>query len=71
MLGNLIAAAESSGSAMTMTEFLATGSEVAQWLWSQTGIVSSTAMSNPMIAVPFYIFIAGASIGFFGRLLHL
>lgn len=69
MAGRLISATEASG--MTLTQFLSNGSEVAQWLWGQAGTVSSTVMNNPMLAVPFYIFVAGAAIGFFGRLLHL
>lgn len=69
MSGNLMLAAETS--TMTLTQFLSNGSEVAQWLWGQAGTVSGTVMENPMLAVPFYIFIAGAAIGFFGRLLHL
>lgn len=69
MAGRLISATEASG--MTLTQFLSNGSEVAQWLWEQAGTVSSTVMNNPMLAVPFYIFVAGAAIGFFGRLLHL
>lgn len=70
MLGKLIAAAET-GSGMTMTQFLSNASEVGTWLWGQVGTVSSTVMNNPMLSVPFYIFIIGAGVGLFGRLLHV
>lgn len=69
MVRSLISATEASG--MTMTQFLSTGTEVAKWLFDQAGTVSGVVMSNPMIAVPFYIFVAGAAIGFFGRLIHI
>lgn len=69
MVGNLIAATESSG--MTMTQFLSTASEVATWLWGQVGTASSTVMNNPMLATPFYIFVIGASVGLFGRLFRI
>lgn len=70
MGGYFIAAAESD-SGMTMAQFLANASEIATWLWGQVGVVSSTVMSNPMLAAPIYLFIIGAAVGFFGRLFHI
>lgn len=52
-----------------MTEFLATMSEVATWIFGQIGTIGSTIMATPFLLVTTGVMLVGAAIGIFGRLL--
>lgn len=56
--------------ASTMTTFLGTMTEVASWLFTQIGTIGTTIMETPFLYVPFGVFLVGAAIGLFGRILH-
>ena len=57
------------GAASTMTEFLATMSEIATWVFGQVGTVGETIMNTPFLLVTTGVMLVGAAIGIFGRLL--
>lgn len=64
---DLIPAADS----MTMTDFLANGTTMGQWLFTQVGVVADTVMASPVMSAMFYVALIGAAVGICGRLFRL
>lgn len=64
---DLIPAADS----MTMTDFLANGTTMGQWLFTQVGVVADTVMASPVMSAMFYVALIGAVVGICGRLFRL
>lgn len=52
-----------------MGTFLATMSEVAEWIFGQVTTVGETIMGTPYLLVTTGVMLVGAAIGIFGRLL--
>lgn len=52
-----------------MTEFLATMSEIATWIFGQVTVVGETIMETPYLLVTTGFLLVGGAIGIFGRLL--
>lgn len=64
---DLIPVAES----MTMADFLANGTTMGQWLFTQVGVVADTVMASPVMSAMFYVALIGAAVGICGRLFRL
>ena len=56
---------------MTMADFLANGTTMGQWLFTQVGVVADTVMASPVMSAMFYVALIGAAVGICGRLFRL